>query len=67
MSEWASTHGREDDRAIIDLMLSQVPWNKVEGVYNRAACTARRRELAEIWGGMLVPGLAPATRDAVRD
>lgn len=59
MNEWANTHGREDDRAVIDLMLAHVPRNKVEGAYNRAAYMERRRELAEVWASMLTPGLAP--------
>lgn len=57
MNEWAKKHGRPDDRAVIDLMLAHIPTNKVEGAYNRAAYMERRRELAELWGGMLSEGL----------
>ncbi len=57
MKEWVNTHGREDDRAVIDLMLAHVPQNKIEGAYNRAAYMERRRELALIWANMLKPGL----------
>ena len=57
MNEWANQHGREDDRAVIDLMLAHVPRNKVEGAYNRAAYMERRRELACEWARMLVSGL----------
>lgn len=57
MNEWANQHGREDDRAVIDLMLAHVPRNKIEGAYNRAAYMERRRELACEWARMLVPGL----------
>jgi integrase len=58
MNEWAKEHGRPDDREVIDLMLAHTPMNKVEGAYNRAAYMSRRRELANIWANMLVPGLA---------
>jgi len=62
MNEWVKSHGRSDDRAVIDLMLAHIPTNKVEGAYNRAAYMPRRRELAILWAGMLMPGLAePAT------
>jgi integrase len=57
MNEWAERHGKEGDRAIIDLMLAHVPKAKVEGAYNRAAYMPRRRELAGIWAGMLCDGL----------
>jgi len=57
MNEWAERHGKEGDRAIIDLMLSHVPKGKVEGAYNRAAYMARRRELAQVWADMLCDGL----------
>jgi integrase len=58
MNEWAKSHGRPDDRAVIDLMLAHIPANKVEGAYNRAAYMPRRRELANTWAQMLMPGLA---------
>jgi len=57
MNEWAKTHGRPDDREVIDLMLAHVPTNKVEGAYNRAAYMERRRELATIWAGLVTRGL----------
>jgi hypothetical protein len=44
---------------VIDLMLAHVPHNKIEGAYNRAAYMERRRELAQVWAGMLAPGLSP--------
>jgi integrase len=57
MNEWAKTHGRPDDREVIDLMLAHIPTNKVEGAYNRAAYMDRRRELAKIWAKMVTIGL----------
>lgn len=57
MNEWAKTHGRPDDREVIDLMLAHVPTNKVESAYNRAAYMDRRRELAKTWAGMVTTGL----------
>jgi len=59
MNEWVERHGKESDRAIIDLMLAHVPKAKVEGAYNRAAYMPRRRELATIWGDMVCDGLQP--------
>jgi len=59
MNERAERSGRAGDRAIIDLMLAHVPTNKVEGAYNRAAYTDRRREIAEEWAGLLMDGLLP--------
>jgi integrase len=49
------------DRAVIDLMLAHVPYNKTEAAYNRAAHMARRRELAQLWADMLMAGMAPAS------
>lgn len=57
MNEWAERHGKEGDRAIIDLMLAHIPKGKVEGAYNRAAYMPRRRELAQVWADMLCDGL----------
>jgi hypothetical protein len=57
MNEWAKAHGRADDREVIDLMLAHTQPNKVESAYNRAAYLPRRRELAQIWGDMLMQGL----------
>jgi hypothetical protein len=43
-------------------MLAHTQTNKVESAYNRAAYMPRRRELAQIWGDMLMQGLPePAT------
>ena len=60
MNERAERLGRAGDRAIIDLMLSHVPTNKVEGAYNRAAYMERRREIAQEWGDLLLDGLPRA-------
>lgn len=57
MNEWAERHGKEGDRAVIDLMLAHVPRGKVEGAYNRAAYIPRRRELAVQWASLLCDGL----------
>lgn len=57
MNEWAERHGKDHDRAVIDLMLAHVPKEKVEGAYNRAAYMPRRREIAGIWADMLSDGL----------
>lgn len=51
--------GISPDRAIIDLMLSHVPQNRVEGAYNRAAYMDRRRELACEWADMLTCDMWP--------
>lgn len=48
------------DRAIIDLMLSHVPQNKVESAYNRAAYMPRRREIAQEWADLLMEGVMGA-------
>jgi len=55
----AGNEGVAPDRAIIDLMLAHVPTNKVEGAYNRAACMARRRELACEWADILLADMWP--------
>lgn len=60
MNEWAERHGKDNDRAVIDLMLAHVPKEKVEGAYNRAAFMPRRREIASTWADMLSEGLADA-------
>ena len=57
MNEWAERHGKDHDRAVIDLMLAHVPKEKVEGAYNRAAFMPRRREIAVTWANMLSDGL----------
>lgn len=58
MNERAAIEDRERDRAIIDLMLAHVS-EGVEAAYNRAAYMPRRRELAQAWADMLMPGLPP--------
>ena len=58
MNEHVAQHGRDEDRAIIDLMLAHVP-KGVEAAYNRAVYMPRRRELAQSWGDMLMEGAAP--------
>ena len=57
MNEWAERHGKDHDRAVIDLMLAHVPKEKVESAYNRAAFMPRRREIACIWADLLSAGL----------
>ena len=57
MNEWAERHGKDHDRAVIDLMLAHAPKEKVEGAYNRAAFMPRRREIASIWASLLSEGL----------
>jgi len=57
MNEWAERHGKDGDRAIIDLILPHVPKGKVEGAYNRAAYMPRRRELAQVWADKVCEGL----------
>jgi integrase len=48
------------DRAVIDLMLAHAAKDKVEAAYNRALHMPRRRELTQIWAGLLLAGLMPA-------
>ena len=57
MNEWAERHGKDHDRAVIDLMLAHAPKEKVESAYNRAAFMPRRREIAVSWADMLSNGL----------
>lgn len=66
MNERAERHWRQaghigvsPDRAIIDLMLTHVPTNEVESVYNRATYMARRREIAAEWARLVVEKLPP--------
>lgn len=61
MNEKAKAQGQVGDREVIDLMLSHVPANKVEGAYNRAAYMPRRREIACEWADMLVGDMWPPT------
>ena len=56
-NEWAERHGKDHDRAVIDLMLAHVPKEKVEGAYNRAAFMPRRREIASTWVEVLSDGV----------
>lgn len=55
MNERAGAEGNKDDREIIELMLAHVQ-EGVEASYNRALYLPRRRELAQIWADMLMPG-----------
>jgi integrase len=57
MNEWAERHGKDHDRAVIDLMLAHAPKEKVESAYNRAAFMPRRREIARTWADLLCAGL----------
>jgi integrase len=60
MNERAAIGDRDEERAIIDLMLAHIP-NGVEAAYNRAAYMPRRRAIAQEWGAMLMAGMcAPA-------
>lgn len=56
MNERSAIAGRDGDRAIIDMMLAHMP-EGVEAAYNRSAYMARRRELAQTWGDLLMAGL----------
>jgi integrase len=58
MNEYLKAQGKGDDRAVVDLMLSHVPKDKVEGAYNRAAYMPRRREIAQEWADMLLADFA---------
>lgn len=60
MNERAKLAGIADDRAVIDLMLSHVPENKVESAYNRAEFMPRRRQIACEWADLLLEGMLPA-------
>ena len=55
MNEWAREHGKPGDRDIIDAMLAHRPKgvSGSEMAYNRALHWQRRRELADVWAGML--------------
>ena len=44
------------DGHVIELMLAHVPKDKVRAAYDRAAHMERRRELAEIWAGLILEG-----------
>lgn len=62
MNEKAEREERPGDRIVIDLMLAHVPTGTSgsESAYNRAAYTARRRELAQIWADLIMSdALAP--------
>ncbi len=61
MNEWRRREGRPDDREVINLMLAHVVEDKVEGAYNRAAHSERRRELAQVWADMIMDGMPPAS------
>lgn len=55
MNELAAVEEREKDREIIDMMLAHVK-EGVEPIYNRAAYMPRRREIAQAWADLLMPG-----------
>lgn len=57
---------RRNERDIIDLMLAHVPegTSGSEGAYNRAAYMERRREIAQEWADMILPG-APGANDLI--
>lgn len=55
MNERAAEEEREKDREIIDMMLAHIK-EGVEPAYNRAAYMPRRREIAQIWADLLMPG-----------
>lgn len=48
------------DRDVVDLMLAHAPKDKTEAAYNRALHMPRRRELAQAWADLLLPGAQPA-------
>lgn len=58
MNELAAVEEREQDRAIIDLMLAHVQ-EGVEPIYNRAAYMPRRRQIAQAWADMLMRDMPP--------
>lgn len=60
MNDWRRREGRPDDREVINLMLAHVVEDKVEGAYNRAAHSERRRELAQIWADLILEDACPA-------
>lgn len=50
------------DRLTIDYMLGHKLKDQVEGAYNRAEHRARRRELAQLWGDLLMQGARSAPK-----
>lgn len=58
MNERAAAAGRENDRAIIDMMLAHMPGG-VEAAYNRAAYMPRRRQIAQEWADLLFADVEP--------
>lgn len=56
---------RRGDRDVIDLMLSHVNKDKVEGAYNRAEHMDVRWSIAEEWADILMEGMPPA-RDLLK-
>ena len=63
MNERAALDDRLTDREIIDMMLAHIPGG-VEVVYNRSLYLARRREIAQDWGDMLMKSM-PAPADLI--
>lgn len=62
MNELATAEKRPEDRPVIDAMLAHKPkgLSAAEMAYNRALYMPRRRELANMWADMIMPGLRPA-------
>ncbi|TVV75582.1 tyrosine-type recombinase/integrase [Sphingomonas solaris] len=62
MNERSRDHGKDGDRAVIDLMLAHVPQglSSAEAAYNRSSHLTRRRELAQEWADALFDALPPA-------
>lgn len=50
------------DQPVIDLMLAHKPKDAVESAYNRALHIDRRRELSNIWAGLIMEGGNPINR-----
>jgi len=56
---WRATFSA--DRAVIDLMLTHSPKDRIESRYNRATLTERRRKLAQELADLLLAGMPKAT------
>lgn len=60
MNALAVKRRREEDPAVVELMLAHVPENKVKAAYDRAGHMERRRELSQEWADLLMKGMCPA-------
>lgn len=60
MNALAVKRRRDEDPAVIELMLAHVPENKVKAAYDRAGHMERRRELAQEWADLLMKGMGAA-------